>query len=110
MKIYNQFHGDIEINNVGKELRTIVKKEKDNFKILTGYGSTCGTSKSKQAVMKSLNKMKKEGLIKGYLPGEIKYQLINDNSYLFEDKMKYSHIIKNDSDFGNEGIIFVFVK
>ena len=110
MKTYKQFHGEIEINQIGKELRTIIKTEHNNFKILTGYGSTSGKSLSKQAVIKSLSKLKKEGLIKGFLPGEVKYQLINSNSYLYEDKMKYSDIIKNDSDFGNEGIIFVFMK
>ncbi len=110
MKTYKQFHGEIEINQIGKELRNIVRTEKDNFKVLTGYGSTSGKSLSKQAVIKTLTKLKKEGLIKGFLPGDIKYQLVNSNSYLYEDKMKYCDIIKHDSDFGNEGIIYVFMK
>lgn len=110
MKTYKQFHGEIEINQIGKELRNIVRVEKDNFKVLTGYDSTSGKSLSKQAVIKTLTKLKKEGLIKGFLPGDIKYQLVNSNSYLYEDKMKYCDSIKNDNDFGNEGIIFVFMK
>lgn len=110
MKIYKQFHGEINKEDIGKELREIIKKEKNNFKVLTGYGSTCGKSSSKQAVIKSLNKMKKEGFIQGYLPGDIKYKILDNQSSFYEDKLKYSVYIKNDADYGNEGIIFVFMK
>lgn len=110
MKIYEQFHGEIDRRNIGKELRCIVKNEKNNFKLLTGYGSTCGVSISKQAVIKSLNKMKQEGLIKGYLPGNIKHMVVDNKSIYYEDKIKYYNLIKNDEDYGNEGIIFVFIK
>lgn len=110
MKIYNKFHGDIDIKIIGKELRLIAKNEKDNFKVLTGYGSTCGFSKSKNGVLRALFKMKKEGIIKGFLPGEVKYQLLNSSSNYYEDKLKYFNSIKNDPDFGNEGVIFVFLK
>ena len=110
MKTYEQFHGFLEAKEVGKELRKIVKEEKDDFKILTGYGSTCGLSKSKVAALKSLKKMKSEGLIKAYLPGEIKYKLIDCNSQYYFDKLKYVKVIKDDKDFGNEGIVYVFIK
>lgn len=110
MKTYTQFHGETEAKQIGKLLRDIAKQEKNNFKILTGYGSTCGISLSKQAALKSLAKMKKEGLIKGYLPGEIKYILVNSSNQYYDDKLKYFDLIKNDSDFGNEGIIFIFKK
>lgn len=110
MKTYTQFHGEIEIRQIGKALRHIVKTERNHFKVLTGYGSTCGSSASKQAVIKSLIKMKKEGLIKGFLPGEIKYQIIDEKSYLYNDKIAFFNLIKSDDDFGNEGIIFVFIK
>jgi len=110
MKIYKEFHGDILINQIGKRLRDIVKIEKNNFKILTGYGSSCGISLSKKMVIKSLTKMKNEGLIKGFLPGEIKFSIVTNSSYYYEDKIKYYELIKNDSDYGNDGIIFVFIK
>lgn len=54
--------------------------------------------------------MKKEGLIKGYLPGEVKKELLDLSSPYFEDKIKYDKLIKSDSDYGNSGIIFIFVK
>ncbi|BCR36689.1 hypothetical protein [Mariniplasma anaerobium] len=110
MKTYRQFHGEIFISEIGKELRDIVKSEKSAFKILTGYGSTGGTSSSKHAALKSLRNMKKQGLIKGYCPGEVKNQLLSDTSPFYETKSKYESILKNDSDFGNDGIIFVFIK
>ena len=109
MKTYSQFHGEFLISEIGKELRKIVKIEKVSFKILTGYGSTSGSSRSKIAVLKSLGKMKKEGLIKAYLPGEIKDQILLDNSPYYNDKLKYESILRSDKDFGNDGIIFVFI-
>jgi hypothetical protein len=88
----------------------LLKEKKTAFKILTGYGSTGGTSNSKYAALKSLRNMKKQGLIKGYCPGEVKNQLLSDNSPFYETKSLYESVLKNDSDFGNDGIIFVFVK
>lgn len=110
MKTYTEFHGNILISNIGKELRNIAKKEKTAFKVLTGYGSTTGYSKSRSAVLKSLASMKKEGIIKGYFPGEIKLQLLTDKSPYYDSKVNYESIVKSDFDYGNEGIIFVFVK
>ena len=109
MKTYSQFHGEILISEIGKELRKIVKNEKVSFKVLTGYGSASGSSKSKIAVLKSLSRMKKEGLIKAYLPGEIKNQILLDNSPFYNDKVNYESLLRNDKDFGNDGIIFVFL-
>lgn len=110
MKVYREFHGDIRKEDIGKVLRDIVKKEKENFKILTGYGSTSTVSVSKIYALKSLKKMKKEGLIKGYLPGEVKYSSLTEKSDLYENKMRFSKFIKNDCDFGNEGIVYIFIK
>ncbi len=109
MKIYTDFHGEIQISEIGKQLREIVKKEKNGFKLLTGYGSVSGKSKSKIAVLKSLSKMKEEGLIKGFLPGEVKNQLLQSNSPYLDTKLKYASTLKQDNDFGNDGIVFVFV-
>lgn len=110
MKTYKQFHGDIQITEIGKELRRIATIEKSNFKILTGYGSTTGASQSKHAALRSLSKMKKQGIIKGYLPGEVKHLLLPDSSPYYHTKLDYESILKSDSDFRNEGIIFVFIK
>ncbi len=108
LRTYDEFHGEIRINDIGKKLRRIVENEKGHFKILTGYGSSTGVSKSKIAALKSLSKMKKEGKIKGYLPGDILTSCRIDSIYN-EDKIKYYTYIKNDVDFGNDGIIFVFI-
>lgn len=110
MKTYKEFHGETPISDIGKVLRQIASKEKSAFKILTGYGSTHGVSQSKSAALKSLRNMKKSGLIKGYLPGEVKHMLLDDTSPYYETKVNYEQILKSDSDFGNDGIIFVFVK
>lgn len=110
MKTYREFHGNMVLSQIGKRLREIVKVEKNNFKILTGYGSKSGSSKSKLSALKSLSLMKKEGLIKGYIPGEVKKELLDLSSPYFEDKLKYDKLIKNDSDYGNSGIIFIFIK
>ena len=40
----------------------------------------------------------------------MKYQIIDKNSYLYNDKIAFFNLIKLDDDFGNEGIIFVFIK
>jgi hypothetical protein len=87
------------------------KSEKSSFKVMTGYGSESGSSKSKEAVLKSLSNMVKEGMIKGYLPGEVKDHLITPTSKLsryLEDKLKFESLIKKDLDYGNPGIVFVF--
>lgn len=110
MKKYTEFHGDIQISEIGKELRRIVSIEKKSFKIMTGYGSTTGISVSKKSALKSLKNMKKEGLIKGYLPGEAKHVLLNEKSPFYETKLSYESQIKSDVDYGNDGIIFVFIK
>ena len=109
MKIYKQFYGEVLISDIGKELRDIVKKDKSNFKIMTGYGSTVGSSKSKQAALKSLEKMKSEGLIGGYFPGDVMNEVLNETSPYYYLKEKYGQLIKKDVDCGNPGIIFVFV-
>ena len=109
MKTYTEFHGEIPISDIGKRLREIVKTTKTSFKILTGYGSTSSNSKSKQAAIKSLTKMKNEGLIKGFLPGEVKNKLLTKKDYFYEDKVKYGNDLKNDLDYGNDGIIFIFL-
>lgn len=109
MKVYAEFHGNIPTKDIGKRLREIVKIEKKDFKIMTGYGSSTGLCASKQAALKSLSKMKKEGLIKDFLPGEIKYQVLNSTSQFYNAKIEYSNQIKNDPDFGNEGIVFIFI-
>lgn len=110
MKTYTEFHGQTPISEIGKVLRQILNKEKQAFKILTGYGSTGGISLSKRAALKSLRNMKKSGLIKGYLPGEVKNQLLPDHSPYYETKLAYEKTLKSDVDFGNDGIIFVFIK
>lgn len=110
MKTYHKFHGDIPAKDIGMSLRAIVKTESKNFKILTGFGATTGMSNSKKSALKSLNKMKKEGLIKGYLPGEVKHQIISESQPFYEDMITFASMIKNDPDFGNDGIIFIFVK
>lgn len=109
MKTYKQFHGETEIKEIGKELRKIVKMEKTAFKILTGYGAETGKSLSKMAALKSLAKMQKEGLIRGYIPGEVTSQLITNKSPYQMTKDNYFGILKGDIDFGNDGIIFVFI-
>ncbi|MFA6889506.1 MAG: hypothetical protein WCQ80_00620 [Bacilli bacterium] len=110
MKIYHQFHGEIAISDIGKELRQIVKRESIAFKVLTGYGSTTGSCQSKNAVLRSLSKMQKEGLVKGYLPGEVKTQVLMSHCRYYVTKMRYQSILKTDPDYGNDGIIFVFIK
>lgn len=110
MKTYKDFHGDIPKTEIGKRLREILKIEKKSFKILTGYGSTTGKSTSKQAALSSLSRMKKEGLIIGYIPGEVKHQLLTETSSFYQMKQQFETILKTDSDYGNDGIIFIFVK
>lgn len=109
MTTYTEFHGEIPIKDIGKRLREIVRTTKTSFKILTGYGSTGATSKSKQAAITSLTKMKKDGIIKAFLPGEVLTNLLTDKDYYHIDKVKYQNVIKGDKDIGNDGIIFIFV-
>lgn len=109
MKIYKDFHGEIPINQIGKRLREITKIERGPFKVLTGYGASKGKSESKNAVLKSLRKMKQEKLIDDYFPGEILSQLLNETSTWYKAKIKYFEMLKKDSDFGNDGVIFLFI-
>lgn len=109
MKIYDEFHGDTNKIAIGKKLREIVQIERQHFKILTGYGSSSGCSISKITALKSLAKMEKEGLIKGYFPGEVKNELLNNSSPYYKAKTSYGKLVKNDPDFGNDGIIFIFL-
>lgn len=108
MKKYEEFHGNIEIRHIGEKLREIVLVQKEDFKIITGYGASSGTSKSKAAALRTLAKLKQEGMIAGYLPGDIFKMLITEKSPYYEDKQKYRDRVKHDSDFGNEGIIYIF--
>lgn len=110
MKTYDEFHGNLLITEIGKRLREIVKIEETAFKIITGYGSTYGKCESKHAAIKSLAKMKKEGMIKDFFPGDVKNQLLNCNSKYYEAKQLYGPSLKNDTDYGNDGVIFVFLK
>ena len=108
MTTYTQFHGEVPIDMIGKELRKIAAKHK-SFKVLTGYGATYGQCKSKAAVLRSLGKMKREGLIKDFIPGEKTTELITDPSDYFRSvKIQYRKILNSDIDRGNDGIIYVF--
>jgi hypothetical protein len=108
MKTYD-LHGSVQLTEIGKEIRRICREERTAFKLLTGYGSTSGISKSKSTAMKSLNKIKKEGLIKDYFSGDVLSKLqTNVDSYEYHIKNNYFQKLKNDKDFGNDGIIFVF--
>ena len=111
MKIYD-FHGSIPPNEVGKELRAIVRSGKSDFKVLTGYGSRNGICKSKDCALKSLRKMRKEGLIKGFLPAEFFTEIVRTSDEFYDVKMNYRNRITKDRDarYGNEGAIFVFVQ
>ena len=105
------FHGTIELSDIGKELREIAKRNED-FKILTGYGSNTGMSKSKEKALNSLRKMKKEGLIKDFIPGDKINSILGVGEYFTSVKIKYMDKLKSDSDAkrGNPGMIFIFVK
>ena len=110
MKEYN-FHGTIELSEIGKELRQIAKLGND-FKVLTGYGSSVGTSKSKEKALNSLRKMRKEGLIKDFIPGDKINSILGVGEYFTSVKLKYQGRLKDDKDarIGNPGMIFIFVK
>lgn len=53
--------------------------------------------------------MKNEGLIRDFLPGEVRYEPLTSASPYYKAKMEYGNQIKNDSDYGNEGIVFIFI-
>ena len=108
MKRYNIFNGEIFPHLIGKKLREIARLEKSSFVIVTSYGSTSGRSQSKVKALSSLRAMKKEGLISGYFPGEVKTTILKENSSYYHDKIKYESIVKNDKDYGNDGVIFIF--
>jgi hypothetical protein len=108
MKTYD-FHGSIDLSNIGKEIRQLLKIESKSFKLLTGYGSSSGVSKSKLKALTSLSKLRQEGLIKDYFSGDVLSRLqTNPESYEYQVKMLYAERLKQDKDFGNDGIIFVF--
>lgn len=110
MKTYD-FHGTIEISEIGKEIRRICTIEKTSFKLLTGYGASSGVSKSKNAANKSLSKLKKEKVVKDYFSGNVLASLqTNQDSYEYYIKNEYGQRLKNNKDYGNDGIIFVFLK
>lgn len=111
MKLYN-FHGTVPPDEVGKKLRDIVRGSRSDFKVLTGYGSQSGICRSKMMALKALRKMRKEGLIKGFLPAEIFTEIVYSANEFYDVKMNYRHRIEMDRDarYGNEGVIFVFVQ
>jgi len=110
MNLYKEFHGDIVPSEIGKRLRVICQKEKVAFKILTGYGATSLRSNSKVAALSSLRNMQKQGIIKAYFPGEVRNQVLKENSTFYTYKALYEQAVKSDADYGNDGIIFVFIK
>ena len=111
MTLYD-FHGNIPPDEVGKELRSIVRKTGTDFKVLTGYGSHNGICRSKEKALKSLRRMRREGLIKGFLPAEFFTEIVYSSDEFYDAKMNYRHRIERDRDarYGNEGVIFVFVQ
>ncbi len=110
--ILYDFHGNVPLNEVGKELRSIVRKTGSDFKVLTGYGSQSGVCRSKMMALKSLRKMRKEGFFKGTAPAEIYTEIVYSADEFYDVKMNYRHRIEMDKDarYGNEGVIFVFVQ
>ena len=110
MKKYKEFHGDVPVDMIGKRLREIARQEAV-FKIVTGYGSTTGIQKSKQAALKVLANMVRQNLIVAYLPGEKVYDFsVNTNNIYYKARTVYENVLRSDKDKGNEGIIYVFVK
>ena len=110
MNIYKQFHGDIPTDRIGQELRRINKTEKGIYKILTGFGSTTGICKSKESAIKALRKMKKEKMIKGFIPADKLTQLLQGRDEFFDLKVEYDKILKRDKDYGNDGVIYIIIE
>ena len=110
MRQYSEFHGEMPAKMIGKRLREIAAKEQV-FKIVTGYGSSSGIQKSKQAALKALSNMVKEGVIAAYLPAEKVFEVsVNENDIYYKARTTYENILREDNDKGNEGVIYVFVR
>lgn len=109
MTTYSEFHGRVPLSEIEKRLRVLARGQKA-FKILTGYGSSGGTSRSKEEAIKALRRMKKQGVIKGFIPGEEAGFLQGAGSEYYDTKMEFYDILRADRDSGNDGIIFVFVR
>jgi hypothetical protein len=76
------------------------------IKIIHGYGSTGVGGSIKKMVHSYLKRIKNEGIIKDYLPGEATKELMGFDQTI----VKYKLYIKGDSDFkrGNPGITYIF--
>ncbi|MCF0150395.1 MAG: hypothetical protein HUJ80_03185 [Firmicutes bacterium] len=111
MKMHD-LHGTVEQDQIGKKLREYASSGESEFKILTGYGSTSGKCQSKATALRVLGKMKREGLIKAYLPAEKCKAVLWTTDSFYETKQQYQKRLASDRDaqIGNDGVIFVFVK
>jgi hypothetical protein len=110
MKTFNIEHGfpsqkearlqlDNYINNLDKSNKII--------KVIHGYGSSGVGGSIKKMVHSYLKRIKSEGIIKDYLPGEAIKELMGFDQTI----VKYKTYIKDDKDFktGNPGITYIFV-
>lgn len=76
------------------------------IKVIHGYGSTGVGGSIKKMVHSYLKRIKSEGIIKDFLPGEAVKELMGFDQTI----TKYRAYIKDDHDFkiGNPGITYIF--
>lgn len=111
LPVYDQFHGNVPIHLIDSLLRDYARKHTNPFKILTGYGASTGSCRSRNAALRSLQQMQEAGLIDGYIPGGSVAELYPfEGIPYYEVQKKYWEILKTDPDRDNHGVIFIFPK
>lgn len=98
---------DVAINRLKSELVRAKTQNVKVVKLIHGYGSSGVGGILKTVVRRELERMKKRGVIKLYVPGE-KFEIFNADAIKILDSSKS---VKNDRDLGryNNGITMVLL-
>lgn len=110
MKIINLESGYPTVNEAKIKLLNILEKTNKKgeiYKLIHGFGSSGSGGKIKLMVVSNLKRLKNEGKITDFIPGEaIKFNLGYDLII-----QKYKKVLTQDQDFkrANEGITYVII-
>jgi len=100
----------MRVDDALARLERIVSSERARgggvFALVTGYGSSGGTSLIKSAVLAALGKYARQNHIRGFLDGEYAWDMFSPQYLAFRDASKIPIFYKR---FPNPGMVFVSV-
>lgn len=107
---YDLHRRGMKVDDATSELDRIVSRARNGgarvFAVVTGYGSSGGTSMIKSAVLAACRKYRRQNHIRGFLDGEYAGDMFSSQFLAFPDNGLIPNFYKRSP---NPGIVFIAV-